>query len=171
MALKIKPRHEILDDIITAAKKHPKGWKATFGQDHDLHSLDCYVSHPAVGVYLIKEYEKNPYMRKGLGVKIARRIDDDIEQQIQKHKGDFGIIQGNIQKILWNLNQGITPQTILDAAIRGNDLGIRIPVKGQASQSEHTFNFLHDAFTTQQKTLENRFQKLMDEDRLYTSYI
>ena len=170
MGAKIKPRHEILQDIITDAHKHPDGWKATFGQDREHLSTDCYISHPDIGIYLLKEYEKNPFERKGIGAKIARRIDDDITKKIQTHSGDFGIIHGNIQKILQNLNQGLSPQTILHAALRGTDLGIRIPVKGLASRETNIFNYLHDAFTIQQKHLEQQCEKIMADDGVYTSY-
>lgn len=170
MGLTIKPRQDILSDIIHEAKQYPQGWKATFGRDPVRLSYDCYISHPEIGIYLLKEYAKNPFERKGFGAKIARSIDDDIEQQIRKNPGDFGIIHSNIQKILRNIQRGIPPEAILNAALNGDDLGIRIPVKGQASRSEGTFSYIHDAFSAKQKNLDNRFEKMMADEGAYTSY-
>ena len=168
--MKIKPRNDILRDIIRDAKKYPKGWNATFGYDTNLFSHDCYIFHPNIGMYLLKEYNKNPFEVKGMGSKLARRIDEDIEEQITRKSGDFGIIQGDIQKILININKGIPPQQILTSAINGGDLGITIPVQGHASTSKDTFHSLKNTFFSQQKKLGTCFEKMVSEDGIYKSY-
>jgi len=168
--VKIKPRNDILRDIIRDAKKYPKGWNATFGCDTNLFSHDCYIFHPNIGIYLLKEYDKNPFEVKGMGLKLARRIDEDIEEQITKKSGDFGIIQGDIQKILRNINKGIPPQQILNSAINGGDLGITIPVQGKASTSKDTFHNIKNTFCSHQKKLETCFEKMVSEDGIYKSY-
>jgi hypothetical protein len=168
--VKIKPRNDILKDIIRAGKKHPKGWNAAFGKDPSLFSHDCYIFHPNIGIYLLKEYNKNPFEVKGIGSKLARHIDEDIEEQITRKSGDFGIIQGDIRKILTNINRGIPPQHILNSAIHGKDLGITIPVQGHASTSKDTFHDLKNTFSLEQKKLETHFEKMVSDDGLYTSY-
>lgn len=168
--MKIKQRNDILRDIIRDGKKHPKGWHATFGTDRTLFSHDCYIFHPQIGVYLLKEYNKNPFETKGVGLKLARRLDEDIQEQMIKKSGDFGIIQGDIRKIFTNLTKGIPPQQILTSALQGQDLGITIPVQGRASTSHDTFHLLKNAFSHKQKKLENQLEKMVSEDGLYTSY-
>jgi hypothetical protein len=168
--VKIKPRNDILKDIIRDGKKHPKGWNAAFGKDSTSFSHDCYIFHPHIGIYLLKEYNKNPFETKGIGLKLARRIDEDIEEQITRKSGNFGIIQGDIRKILTNINRGIPPQQILNSAIDGEDLGITIPVRGHASTSKDTFHSLKNTFYHQQKKLEVYFEKMVSDDGLYTSY-
>lgn len=170
MLVTIKSRNDILTEIIRDGKRHPKGWSAAFGNDPALLSHDCYIFHPNVGVYLLKEYNKNPYEVKGVGSKIARHIDDDIENRIAKQSGDFGILQGDIQKILININKGISPKKILEGAIQGNDLGLKIPVRGHASTSKETFERLDSTFSHKQKKLADTFEKMVSDDGLYTSY-
>ena len=119
---------------------------------------------------MLKEYNKNPFEVKGVGLKIARHIDDDIEEQMRRKSGDFGIIQGDIRKILGNINRGIPPEQILSSAINGDDLGLTIPVRGRASDSENTFHSIRDAYSRQQKKLETCFEKMISDDRLYSSY-
>jgi hypothetical protein len=170
VSVKIKPRNDILRDIIRDAKKQPKGWSAAFGQDSSLFSHDCYIFHPGIGIYLLKEYNKNPFEIKGIGSKLARHIDEDIEEQITKKSGDFGIIQGDIQKILFNINKGIPPQQILTSAMSGEDLGITIPVQGRASTSKDSFHSLKNTFSSQQKKLETCFEKIVTDDGIYKSY-
>jgi hypothetical protein len=169
--MKIKSRYEILNDVIRDGKKHPKGWKAIFGKDNKLLSNDYYVFNPEIGIYLLKEYQKNPFEIKGVGSKIARRIDEDIEAQITKHSGDFGIIQGDFKKIYKNLEKGIKPEKIFDAALRGKkDLGLKMPIKGRASSSEDTFSSIKNELKTTQKKIDKRFEKIASDDGLYKSY-
>jgi hypothetical protein len=168
--VKIKTRNQVLTDIIHDGKKHPTGWNAAFGQDSSLLSNDCYIFHPSIGVYLLKEYHKNPYEIKGIGSKIARHVDEDITEKIQKTSGDFGIIQGDLRRILTNINKGIPAKHILQSAIDGKDLGITIPVKGSASTSQDTFHSLSNEYSTQQKKLKNSFEKIASDDGMYTSY-
>jgi hypothetical protein len=168
--VKIKPRNDILRDIIRDAKEYPKGWNATFGNDTNLFSHDCYIFHSRIGIYLLKEYNKNPFEVKGIGSKLARHIDEDIEEQITKKSGDFGIIQGDIQKILRNINKGIPPQQILTSAMKGRDLGITIPVQGHASTSKDTFHSIKSTFCSHQKKLESCFEKMASDDGIYKSY-
>jgi hypothetical protein len=168
--VKIKSRNEILNDIIRDAKKYPREWKAVFGNDKDRLSHDYYIFNPNIGIYLLKEYQKNPFEVKGIGGKIARYIDEDVEDEITKYAGDFGIVQGNIRRILKNIEKGIPPQKIFEAAMEGKNLGISIPVRGHASSSENSFTNLHDTLSTKQKRLDEKLEKMIAEDGLYTSY-
>lgn len=168
--MKIKSRHEILNDIIRDSRKYPKGWKAAFGKDNELFSHDFYVFNPDIGIYLLKEYQKNPFQIKGLGTKIARHIDEDIEDKINKKSGDFGIIQGDVQKIIKNIDRGIPPQKIFEEGLKGHDFGIKIPVKGHASSSKDTYDYLKNALSSKQKEINSKFEKMVSEDGLYKSY-
>ena len=63
--MKIKSRINLLNDVIKDSEKHPKGWKAVIGRDDKLFSNDYYIYNPNIGIYLLKEYKKNPYETKG----------------------------------------------------------------------------------------------------------
>lgn len=168
---KIKPRNEILNDVIKDGKKYPKNWKAVFGKDNKLQSSDYYIFNPNIGIYLLKEYEKNPFEVKGVGGKIARHVDEDIEDMVSKHSSDFGIVQGDFRKILKNLEKGIEPQKIFDAAIKGKkDLGLTIPIKGQASSSKEVFDDINNNLSGKQKKINSTFEKIASDDGLYSSY-
>ena len=169
--VKIKSRQEILNDVIHDGKKYPKDWKAVFGKNNKNLSNDYYIFNPNIGIYLLKEYEKNPYQTKGLGQKISRKIDENIESEISKYAGDFGIIQGDFRKVFKNLKKGIHPGKILDAAIKGKqDLGLSIPIKGHASSSKDVFDDIKKKFANKQEKLEKKFEEMATTDRLYSSY-
>ena len=157
--MKIKSRAEILNDIIEDSKNFPKGWRAAFGKNDDLFSNDYYIFNQNTGLYFLREYQKNPFQIKGIGTKIARHIDDDISEKIYEKSGDFGIIQGNIQRIIRNIDKGIHPQKILEEELKGKNLGITIPVKGKASNSKDAFNNLQDIYQSKQKKLNLKLKK------------
>ena len=169
--MKIKSRNEILKDVIKEGKKHPKDWRAVFGKDEKRFSRDYYIFNPNIGIYLLKEYQKNPYEIKGIGGKIARKIDEDIETKISKFSGDFGIIQGDFTKVIKNIEKGIEPEKIFNAAIKGKkDYGITMPIKGHATSSKELFKGMHDVLNKKQKPLDSKFEKLASDDGLYKSY-
>ena len=169
--MKIKNRNEILNDIIFDGKKHPKGWQAIFGQDNQRLTRDCYLMNPEIGVYYIKEYDKNPFIIKGIGSKIARKIDDEIESEISKNKANFGIIQGDFKKIFKNIQRGIKPDRIFNEAIKGKkDLGLRIPIRGKASSSEEKFDSLNQILLNNRKKINSKIEEIANQDGLYQSY-
>ncbi|MEF8879305.1 MAG: hypothetical protein V5A64_02800 [Candidatus Thermoplasmatota archaeon] len=169
--VKIKNRKEILNDIIKDGKKHPKGWKAVFGKDHRHLSNDYYILNPKTGIYLLKEYQKNPFQRKGIGGKIAKKVDEHVENEISKYSGDFGIVQGDFQKVLKNLKKGVKPDKILKEAVKGKkDLGLRMPIKGEASSSEETYTDVKTNMPDKQKKIDSKFEEIAKEDGLYKSY-
>ncbi|MCK5345435.1 MAG: hypothetical protein KAR20_18630 [Candidatus Heimdallarchaeota archaeon] len=171
MSIKIKQRDELLTDILKDAKRYPKGWKAVFGQDSQLLSNDYYLFHPETGLYLLKEYDKNPVERMGVGGKIARHVDEDISNEITKYSNDFGIIQGNIAKIIQNIQRGIHPRKILNAALEGKDLGLSMPLRGQASSSTDSFRFIRRQYSSKQKNIDKSLEKLASNDGLYQSHM
>lgn len=166
----IKQRDHLLQDLIKEAKTYPKGWKATIGTDPFHHSQDYYVYHPRVGLYALKEFEKNPYRREGVGGKIARKLDDDIDDMLAQSKGKFGIIQGDFPLILKHLKQGHSPHHILQQGLQGHDMGIRVPLQGHASTDASTFTTLRQAMKEKQKKLDTSFQDLLDKDGMTSSY-
>ncbi len=169
--MKIKKRNDILNDVIHEGKKNPKGWSAITGKDNNRLSSDYYIFHPKVGMFLLKEYNKNPFQTKGIGGKIARRVDQDLDSVIRKNNNDFGIVQGNFQKILKNLEKGIKPKSILDSALKGKkDLGIKMPVRGKATSSKKVFDNLNINKNKNKKKIDSKFEKIAYDDGLYKGF-
>ena len=168
--MKIKTRNEILNDVIRDAKRYPKNWKAVFGKDKERLSRDYYLCNPEIGIYLLKEYQKNPFEVRGIGGKVARCLDEEIDNEITKYASDFGIIQGDIRRILKNIEKGIPPQEIFNAALKGKNLGLSMPVRGHASSSKDSFKNIHETLSTRQKKLDSKLEKMASDDGLYDSY-
>ena len=169
--VKIKKRNEVLNDVIKDGKKYPKDWNAVMGKDNNRLSRDYYIFHPKIGIYLLKEYNKNPFKVKGVGGKIARKIDQDIASEIKKKNGDFGIVQGNFQKILKNLEKGVKPESIFESAVKGKkDFGIKMPVRGKASSSKKIFENINSDKSENKKKIDSKFEKIAYDDGLYSGF-
>lgn len=169
--MEIKSRRKILDDVIKDAREHPKGWKAVFGKDKERLSRDYYIFNPNIGIYLLKEYQKNPFEIRGVGGKIARYVDENIENELSRFSNDFGIIQGDFKKILKNLEKGIDAKKMFDSAVKGKkDYGIRMPVRGHASSSEDVYKNINNELSSKQKKIDNKFEEIAEDDGLYKSY-
>lgn len=76
--MRIRDWTDILNDVADS-DVNATNWRAIAGQRENGIGEDLYLAHPGVGVYHLKTYAKNPFDVKGVGSKIARSIDDDIE--------------------------------------------------------------------------------------------
>lgn len=168
--MKLKTRDELFTDIIRQGKKHPKGWMASFSKDYQHLCDDCYLYHPSIGLFYLKEYQKNPFQHVGFGGKIARKIDDDLSEEFQKRSHDFGIIQGDIRKIACNIQQGVSPSEIIQSMFEGKNKGMTMPVKGKAATSSDPIHLLKNHGKEQQKKINDCFKKQASDNGLYHSY-
>ena len=166
----IQTRDAILEELLQKAKRKPTGWKAAMGVNPLQHSQDYYVFHPNIGLYVIKEFEKNPFVRQGVGSKVSRRIDDDIEDIFVHNKGKFGIVQGDMKKVLHHLERGHKPTELFQAAMDGKDMGIRIPLRGNATSEKPVFSKIHEAMGEKRKKLDAAYDELITEEQVNASY-
>ncbi len=168
--MKLKKRDDVLNDIIHQGKKHPTGWMASFKKNNHHLSDDYYLLHPKIGLYYLKEYQKNPFQHIGIGGKVARKIDDDVTEELRKNAHNFGIIQGDIQKITKNIQNGISPQEIIQGMFKGKDRGMSLPVKGKANTSINSIKKVKEQGKENQHKINHHFKKIAKEDGLYASY-
>jgi len=168
--MQVKSRTDIFSDILRDAKKCSTEWNAVFGTDTKRLSSDCYLFHQKKGLYLLKEFQKNPYQRIGVGGKIARHVDEELLNSAASFSTGFGIITGDIYTILSNINAGLHPEDIINAAFQGKNLGVQFPVKGQATTSSDTYTSLKQQETQKQKKINTLFEKKAHAQGLYTGF-
>lgn len=77
--MRIRHWRDILDEVAEASGPSDK-WTAIAGDRTDGLGEDLVLGHPRVGVYHLKTYAKNPFEVKGVGTRVARKIDDDLEE-------------------------------------------------------------------------------------------
>ena len=75
--MKVRPWEDVLATI-TEEDVSPADWRAVAGQRRRGVGEDLYLAHPTVGMFLLKTYAKNPFEVRGVGGKVARRVDEDL---------------------------------------------------------------------------------------------
>ncbi|WP_423750569.1 hypothetical protein [Salinirarus marinus] len=90
--MRIRDWQDILEDV-TERDSDRDGWRAVAGQRRDGVGEDLYLGHPSVGLYQLKTYAKNPYEVRGVGARVARKIDDSIDPLLPDvdHEGRFAV--------------------------------------------------------------------------------
>jgi len=74
----VRDWQEILNEVVEADAE-AADWRAVAGSRRGDIGEDMFLGHPSVGVYQLKTYAKNPFEVKGVGTRIARRIDEDLD--------------------------------------------------------------------------------------------
>ncbi|MFC6733193.1 MULTISPECIES: hypothetical protein [unclassified Haladaptatus] len=90
--MRVRDWQDILADVVESGAD-AGDWRAVAGNRSRGLGEDLYIGHPKAGVFQLKTYAKNPFEVKGVGTRVARRIDDDIEPFFPNEKvgGRFGI--------------------------------------------------------------------------------
>jgi hypothetical protein len=76
--MRVRNWKDVLQDV-TEANADSDGWRAVGGRRTNGVGEDLYVGHPAAGLFLVKTYARNPYDVNGVGVRVARKVDDGLK--------------------------------------------------------------------------------------------
>ncbi len=87
--MRVRDWQDILSDVIDS-DRDPDGWRAVAGRRRRGVGEDFYLGHPDAGLFQLKTYAKNPYELQGVGARIARRVDDDIDPLLPRRVDDAG---------------------------------------------------------------------------------
>ena len=90
--MRVRDWRDILEDV-AGGSTDPDGWRAVAGSRRDGLGEDLYFGHPSVGVYQLKTYAKNPRDLRGVGARVARRVDDDLDPLLpdEESPGRFAV--------------------------------------------------------------------------------
>jgi len=93
--MKVRNWDDILTDVVESDAE-PGGWRAIGGDRSGGIGEDLYVAHPNVGAYQLKTYAKNPFEVQGVGARVARSLDDELDPLFPSDDdsaGHFGVQQ------------------------------------------------------------------------------
>ncbi|MFB6353593.1 MAG: hypothetical protein ABEJ92_05860 [Halobacteriales archaeon] len=89
--MRVRDWQDLVGDVVDR-DVDPADWRAVAGPRERGIGEDLYLAHPAVGLYQLKTYAKNPFEVRGLGGRVARSIDDEIEPLLpQAADGRFAV--------------------------------------------------------------------------------
>ncbi|MFB6079403.1 MAG: hypothetical protein ABEJ81_00125 [Haloferacaceae archaeon] len=87
--MRVRDWRAILEDV-TESSADPDGWRAIGGRRAAGVGEDLYLGHPAVGVYHLKTYARNPFEVEGVGTRVARKVDGDLDPLLPDADGEDG---------------------------------------------------------------------------------
>jgi len=87
--MRIRDWTDILEEV-TEASADASDWRGLSGRRDGGVGEDLYLGHPRAGVFLLKTYARNPYDVRGVGTRVARKVDDDLEPLFPDREGDGG---------------------------------------------------------------------------------
>ncbi|MFB6191766.1 MAG: hypothetical protein ABEI11_00415 [Haloarculaceae archaeon] len=89
--MEIRDWEDILTDVVES-NADPGGWRAVAGDRAGGPGEDLFLGHPDAGLYQLKTYAKNPFEVRGVGSRVARRVDDGIDPLLPEQPGGrFGV--------------------------------------------------------------------------------
>ncbi|MES3518316.1 MAG: hypothetical protein PPP58_11710 [Natronomonas sp.] len=90
--MRIRDWEDIMQEVVEADAP-ASDWRAIAGDRADGIGEDMFLGHPDVGVYGLKTYAKNPFEVQGVGTKVARRVDADLDPLLPGDDagGRFGV--------------------------------------------------------------------------------
>ncbi len=93
--MRVRDWQDILGDVVES-DADSGGWRAVAGDRRSGVGEDMFIGHPSVGVFQLKTFAKNPYDVQGVGTRVARKIDDELEPLFPEAEsaGRFGVNQG-----------------------------------------------------------------------------
>ncbi len=89
--MKVRDWQDILSEVADKDVE-PAGWRAVGGDRSTGVGEELFLAHPAVGVYQLKTYAKDPFTVRGVGSRVARSVDADIDPLLpQEDAGRFAV--------------------------------------------------------------------------------
>lgn len=89
--MRVRGWQDILEDVVESDAE-PSGWRAVAGDRAAGIGEDMFIGHPNGGVFQLKTYAKNPFEVQGVGSRVARRVDDELDPLFPDETGGrFGV--------------------------------------------------------------------------------
>ncbi|WP_424006182.1 hypothetical protein [Haloferax denitrificans] len=87
--MRVRDWQDILSEVVDDGRdRDPDAWRAVAGSRRRSLGEDLFLAHPDAGVYQLKTYAKNPYEVRGVGARVARRVDDGLDPLFPRRRGD-----------------------------------------------------------------------------------
>lgn len=175
--MRVRDWQDILEDVMDSSAD-PGGWRAVGGDRAGGIGEDMYLGHPSAGVYQLKTYAKNPMTVEGVGTKVARRIDDDIEPLFPTEgTGVFGVQQGiededeakekaqNLEAVVeTHADAPTTPRALVEDMLSALDSPAYGPMEFDRTDRPERMDELTETFDEAEELLDAEFEDVIDEN-------
>jgi len=177
--MRVRDWDDILADVVES-NADPDGWRAVGGDRANGIGEDIYIGHPGVGVFQLKTYAKNPFEVQGVGARVARSIDDELDPLFPANEdasGLFGVQQPpddesdaeNKAKDLETVVEThaeapTTPEALFEDVMDALDSPAYGPMEFDDYDRPESMDDLTDTFEEAEELLDAEFEDVIDED-------
>jgi hypothetical protein len=175
--MKVREWTDILRDV-AELDADPGAWRGVGGSRDGGIGEDLYLGHPEAGVYQVKTYAKNPYEVDGVGTRVARRIDDDLDPLFPASEaGGFGVQPmpddeeeaKTLSKRLGTVMEThaeapTTPAALFEDVMDAVDSPAYGPMTYDLTDRPEPLSGLADTFEEAESVLEAEFEDVISED-------
>ena len=177
--MKVRDWTDILNDVVESDAE-PSGWRAVGGDRRGGIGEDLYIAHPAVGAYQLKTYAKNPYDVDGVGARIARHVDDEIDPLFPEEgqsSGLFGVQSGaedeetakdrvkDLETVVeTHADAPTSPEALFEDIMDALDSPAYGPMDFDMTDRPESMDDLTDTFEEAEQLLDAEFEDVIDED-------
>ena len=93
--MRVRDWQDILEDVVES-DADAGDWRAVAGDRRGGVGEDMFLAHPSVGVFQLKTYARNPFEVRGVGARVARKVDDELDPLFpgEDSDGRFGVNDG-----------------------------------------------------------------------------
>ena len=179
--MRVRDWQDILGEIIEESDDR-NGWRAIAGQRSGGVGEDLYLGHPGAGLYHLKTYAKNPYEVRGVGARVARRIDEDIDPLLPGREdapGRFGVRrppedEDHAEDMATRLEETLkvhseaptSPDDLFNDVMEALDSPAFGPMEFELSDRPEQLDDLSDTFEETDELLTSELDDLIDEDEV-----
>jgi hypothetical protein len=177
--MRVRDWDDILNDVVES-NADPAGWRAVGGDRASGIGEDLYVAHPDVGAFQLKTYAKNPFEVDGVGARIARRVDEDIEPLFPEEddsQGLFGVQEPiedeetakervqNLETVVeTHADAPTSPQALFEDIMDAVESPAYGPMEFDNYDRPDSMTELTDTFEEAEQLLEAELEDVVDED-------
>jgi hypothetical protein len=177
--MRVRDWDDILNDVVESSVD-PDGWRAVGGGRQSGIGEDLYIAHPSMGAFQLKTYAKNPYEVDGVGTKVARRVDEDIEPLFPSEESGTGLFgvqdppsdeetaEERAQKLKsvveTHADAPTTPEALFEDIMDAVESPAYGPMEFDQYDRPEQMDDLADTFEDAEDLLEKEFEDVVDED-------
>jgi len=177
--MRVRDWQDIMDEVVES-NADPEGWRAVGGDRTSGIGEDLFIGHPSAGVFQLKTYAKNPYDVDGVGTRVARKIDDELDPLFPNQgnaTGHFGVQQppedeDEAKKAVKNLETVVethadaptTPQALFDDIMDAMDSPAYGPMEFENHDRPEQLEELTGTFEEAEQLLDTELEDTIDEN-------
>lgn len=177
--MRVRDWQDIVNDVVESDVE-PADWRALAGQRSGGLGEDLVLAHPRRGVFMLKTYAKNPFERKGVGARIARSIDDEIESNLPKEEDAMFAVRSGVddedelesrarrveETVKTHADAPTEPSALFEDMMRAMDSPAFGPLAYDPNDRPEPLDSLTSSFEEAEDVLSSELEDLLDRDQI-----